>query len=397
MKLCIFFLWLIPWAHASELSELLALSYQNNPGLKVAEALVEREQSLMVAGMTPGEPMLGLSTLERRGETRYGIFAQKIRFPLKYYWEYKTGKHRVESRRADLKMKKFEIRGEIIFLYYSIYSIQNILRITRANIQALQEFSRIAEKKYASGQSSQGDSMKAHVELTRLELSVIDLVQEEEAMQARLKAVINDPQFKGLNFSGKTLPIPRYNGKQKTAMSEAPLLKKEFFLSEEARVAATSARWDFLPDVQLQYQWRLSGEPTDSRIYSFKMTFPLWFWKKSSQSAAAAAYKRAGRYRFIQEEKKLTAQIKDWEGRTRANARALKIYTTGLIPQAQGAYNLAKAAYRANKTSFLNLLDSERSLYRVQTGFYRSLSSYVKSISRLEAKLGARVSNLEEK
>ena len=381
--------------HASELTDLLELSYRHNPGLKAVEALVEREESLLVSGVTPGDPMLGLSTLERRGITRYATLTQNLRFPLKYHWRYKIHRNRIGGRRAEHRMEKFALRGRVISLYYSIYSTQNILRITRANIRTLKEFARIAEKKYASGQSSQGDSMKAHLELTRLELDLIDLIRREEALQDRLKSVVNDPQFSGVDFSGKNLPIPRYRGED-VKMEDSPVLKKTFFLSEEAGVAATAARWDFLPDMQFQYQWRLSGEPATSRIYAFKMTFPLWFWKKGSDTAAAAAYSRAARYRLDREERKLTADIKELKGRVRSDAKALEIYRTGLIPQAQGAYNLSKAAYRANKTSFLNLLDSERSLYRIQTGFYRTLASYAKSVAQLESKLGAVVSDWKE-
>ena len=397
MRLLVIFLFLLPPASASELARLLELAYQNNSDMKAAGFMVSREKSLLVAGVTPDDPMLGFANLERRGVTRYGVLTQNLRFPLKYHWQYRIHKNRIERQKSHHRMKKFEVRGQVLSLYYSIYSMQNIIGITRANIRSLKESARIAEKKYASGQSSQGDSMKAHLELTRLELDLLNLIQEEEALQARLKSVVNSRQWTKLDFAHKTPPIPRYRDKQETKSQEAPLLRKEFFMLQEARVADTKARWEFLPDIQLQYQWRLSGEPMDSRIYSVKMVFPLWFWKKGTQAAAAAAYKRAREYRFNHEEQKLNAQIRDLKGKAKTNAKALKIYTTGLIPQAQGAYRLAKATYRANKASFLNLLDSERSLYRVQTGFYRSLTAYVTSLVRLESVLGVVVSNWEEK
>ena len=396
MKLVILLL-LTPPVWASELTELLELTYQNNLELKQAQAMVEREESLLVAGVTPDDPMLGFSTLERGGVTRYGVLSQKLRFPLKYYWQYQIHKHRIGGQKSHRHKKTFDVRGEVIALYYAIYSTQNIYRITEANVQTLKEFARIAEKKYASGQSSQGDSMKAHLELTRLELDLIQLRQEEEALQEKLKSIVNHRKFKGLSFAGKKLPVPQYRGREGIPLKDSPLLKKEFFLFQEAQAMNTNARWDFLPDIQLQYQWRLSGEPNDSRIYSAKIVFPLWFWKKGGRATAAASYRRAREHLYGHRELTLTAQINDLEGKVRANAKALKIYTTGLLPQARGAYNMAKAAYRANKTSFLNLLDSERSLYRVQTGFFRALASYAKSIAQLESVLGAKVSNLEGK
>ena len=68
-----------------------------------------------------------------------------------------------------------------------------------------------------------------------------------------------------------------------------------------------------------------------------------------------------------------------------------------LFHQAQGAYSSIRGAYRANRTSFLDLLDSERSLYRVRTGFYQSLKQYVSHLSELETQLGFTVSDLAMK
>ena len=161
----------------------------------------------------------------------------------------------------------------------------------------------MAEKKYAAGTSLQSDQMKAHFELTNLELELIRLKQQEQTLQDKMRALLHEPQFERLNLIKLKLKLPTYNRKKALPPSVVDLkqrLKKrsykltsELHLLEEAKYQSSLAKWAFMPDVQLQYQQRISGEPTDSHIYSVNFTTPLWFWKKSSKVTAAHAKKMA--------------------------------------------------------------------------------------------------------
>ena len=124
------------------------------------------------------------------------------------------------------------------------------------------------------------------------------------------------------------------------------------------------------------------------------ITIPLWFWNQYSNASAAISKKTAQEYRLNDLTLQLSAEAKDLLGKVKTGLKTLEIYKTSLLPQAQGAYNSSRSAYQANKTSFLDLLDSERSLYRVKTGYYKSLNQYVMYLSQLESLVGYEVSNL---
>lgn len=389
--------------NAQGLNELIAKAYRNNPKLLASKKMTEAEKSLVGSKTTLDDPMVGVTTLNRNARTQYATITQKIRFPVKYYLQGKAQVSKADSKQAHVEMEKLGIRQQVASLYYSIYSIQKITGLTRANIQAVKEFARVAEKKYAAGKSTQSESMKAHFELTQLELDLIRLNQEEEALQDELQAVVNDNDLKRLSLQKKHLDIPEFKEDKisnslsdlnTTLKKHSPKLKKELHLLREAESKSALSNWEFAPDFQLQYQQRISGEPVESKIYSIGITIPLWFWKKSSEASAASSYRVAQEYKVIHTSQKLISEVKNLKGKVRSGAKILKIYQTSLIPQARGAYNSTRAAYRANKTSLLNLLDSERSLYRAQEGFYQSLRLYVKNITQLESQLGFAVSSL---
>lgn len=392
-------------ARAQTLGELVDLAIRNNPNIAASRENYEAESSLVAAKATLSDPMIGFSSLNRNVQTQYGTITQKVRFPVKYYLEAKSQGSRANSRKALLTAEKLRVRKEVTSLYFGIYSTQKIIQLTKANMQAVKEFARVAEKKYAAGKAPQGDSMKAHFELTQLELDLIRIKQQEEALQDKLKAAVNDQKLQRLLLSTKDLGVPRFQEqdisdsvKKLTPMLQerSPALKSELHLLDAAEWKGALGKWEFAPDFQFQFQQRIGGQPRDSQIYSIGMTFPLWFWKKGSEASAATSRRLAQEYRVKSKTLNLVAGVKNLKGRVVSGEKTLKIYKTSLIPQALGAYNSARAAYRANKTSFLDLLDSERSLYRVKTGFYKSLRQYVESLSELESMLGFSVSNLSK-
>ena len=385
------------------LEELLTLAYRNNPGVQEYRHSWNAEDSLVTSKATLDDPMVGVSELDRGLKTQYGTISQKIRFPTKYIYQAKAQQSKANSSRSMLNAKKLEVRQQVTTLYYAIYSAQKIIQLTEANMESVKEFARVAEKKYAAGKSSQGDSMKAHFELTQLELDLIRLRQEEQALQDKLKAIVNAPSIERIEISNFELSPPQFFEEKINSMEpelleqlqgNSPTLRSETYKLKEAEFKSSLAKWEFAPDFQLQYQQRIAGEPQDSKIFSIGVTVPLWFWKKGSEASAASAQKLAQEYRLQDTALKLVAQIKDLKGQVRTGAKTLKIYQTSLIPQAQGAYNSSRSAYQANRTSFLDLLDSERSLYRVKTGYYQSLKQYVATLSDLESQLGFEVSNL---
>ncbi|MEZ4871974.1 MAG: TolC family protein [Bdellovibrionales bacterium] len=381
--------------------ELLQKAYENNSSIKSQMSIVQAEEALIAAKTTLDDPMVGFSTLDRGSETTYGVISQKIRFPIKYYYQNQAQKNKKLAEDTRLDIEKFKVRKNVIELYYGIFSLQKIIQLVEANMQAVREFSRVAERKYAAGQARQGDSMKAHFELTHLELDLIRYKQQEEALQEKLKSVVNDDSLGRLQFGDFELEVPELNLQsllvskeelKKSLTNNALQLRTSKYVLDEARSRSTLSKWEFAPDFQLQYQKRLSGEPEDSDIFMVQMSVPFWFWKKTGEATAATAQRMAQEYRLQGQTDELLAKINDLKGRVQTSEKTLKIYKTSLIPQAQGAYSSSKAAYRANKTSFLDLLDSERSLFRVKTGYYQSMQLFVSTLVTLEAELGYEVS-----
>ncbi len=385
------------------LNEIVDKALKQNHVIKSASEDSRAEKKLVTSKYNLPDPAIGISNLDRGNETEYFTVQQKFRFPVKYWLEGKAQKRIYESSQSQLLNTRLQLREQITTMYFNLYSIQKTIELTKANLQIVKDFSRVAEKKYASGKSSQSDSMKAHFELTQLEIDLLRLEQEEIRFQSMIKTLLSDGAAEDLQLAQLNISKPSVNKVSLTKFDQqlrnfvednSPVLKVQEKKLKAAKVKRSLAKWEFAPDFSVQYQERVSGLPEDSKIVSFNATIPLWFWKNSAESSHASAKANAEEYRYKDMSLKVIAKFKSLKARIEKTDRTLVIYKTTLMPQAEGAYRSTSSAYKAGKTSFLNLLDSERSLYKVKQDYYKSLAAFVKDITEMESLIGQSISNL---
>jgi outer membrane protein TolC len=74
--------------------------------------------------------------------------------------------------------------------------------------------------------------------------------------------------------------------------------------------------------------------------------------------------------------------------RFEAAKNLVKIYETGVLPQAQAALETARLGYEADKVDFLDLLDSQRTLREFQMEYFESLANLEIALADLERSVG---------
>jgi len=66
----------------------------------------------------------------------------------------------------------------------------------------------------------------------------------------------------------------------------------------------------------------------------------------------------------------------------------INLYRYSLLPQAEQAFKASEVGYLAGKVDFLNLLDSERMILMIKTGYHKSIADFGKSLAQLERVVG---------
>ena len=164
---------------------------------------------------------------------------------------------------------------------------------------------------------------------------------------------------------------------------------------EEAETRQTLAGYSYAPDFMFSFQKPFTNSPPDAYSIGVEVSVPLWFFaKQSSEVAMASARAREAEKNLAKATRETQAETKSLSVRVETYEKLIRIYETSLIPQATSALNSSRAAYGAGRAPFLELLDSERSLYSIRITYYQTLAKFVEAMTRLEVVAGRPISSL---
>ena len=71
----------------------------------------------------------------------------------------------------------------------------------------------------------------------------------------------------------------------------------------------------------------------------------------------------------------------------------IKLFNDGLLPQAQQNLKSALASYQVNEIDFINVIDAQDQLFKIETNLYKLKTSYLKQIADLEFLTGTSLTN----
>lgn len=368
-------------------SEVLYMAYFSNPRLKSKGFERDGAYQNKKAVSFLSDPVVGYSVLNRNMETKYITIGQRIDFPTKYYYKGKSAEYFAKSKGVEYDMERLQLRKRVLTMYFDLYAAVKIRELTNANIETVKEVARISEKKYASGRGSQSESMRAHLELTNLELSLFKLDEQINTLQRRLRAELDATDMGDLTFTNIELARPLFD-ESKTLSINSLSVQSADYLYKQAQMNKKIAQWSLAPNFDIRYQKAISGEPNDSDILSVGITVPLWFWRNKAEIGTKSLNEQAKLQMLRAEKLKADSEAKNYKDKVDVSLKTLVVYETSLIPQALGALNSTKAAYRANRAGFLDLLESERLFYKIKENYYKTLSSYIDDITGYEVVLG---------
>ena len=113
--------------------------------------------------------------------------------------------------------------------------------------------------------------------------------------------------------------------------------------------------------------------------------------KHDAEIQEAQSQVNAQRAQLQIEKASILQEIQEAFIRANSAARLVELYRDTLRPQAQAVLRSASAAYQADQTDFLNLIDSQNTALDVEYSYYRALSEFDARVADLERAIGTRV------
>ena len=391
-------------ARADEsLDRLLAQAMTDNPEIVAARERWEAAKAEGPQARALDDPVAGITAwsipsdfdVSETGEVWYGL-SQAFPFPGK-----RALKGRVADRMADAAEQAYraaglEVRAGIKRAYARLYRVQREIAINTEHQALLEDLVQTGLERYAVGQTTQGETLKAQVDLSILHADLLALEQEQQSLRIELNTLVGRPDaqlFFGqadVEFRPLTISV---NALEAAALERRPeiLAAQRELAGRDAAVSLASLDHrapDFMAEVQY---WDVHDGPNRWMVGG-RMTLP-WFSvsKYRSNAAQAASGRRAAAAKLDAARNETIQRVRDLFLRVTTSETVVDLYRSGIVAQAEQALESARIAYAAARTDFAHLIDAERRLRDVRLAADLALTDWAERLAELERVVGGDV------
>jgi len=386
--------------------EYIRYALYNSPQVEAAyqrwRAAVERAPQV---GALP-DPRLKFGFFLNEVETRVGPQQAVVGVQQTFPWVgLLRDREDAASRAAMAAWQRFEaarlaVTERVVAALHDIAYLDAAIRITEENLELLRSFEEVVRARYRVGAGSHPELIRVQVELGQLEDRLTQLRAMRPSFIAELNALLDRRASADVpplgTLPGRVASVDADELADIARRSNPTLLALDEEV-EQQRVLADAARKEGLPDLTVGLDYIFTDEAINSSIpesgddpilLSFGINVPLWREKYDAGLREAIARRLAVSHQRADEANRIAAGIhRAWFGHTDADRR-VRLYERTLIPKAEESLRASLAGFRAGDTSFLDLLDTERTLLEFAVAAERARADRGKALAQLNALVG---------
>src|SRR6266568_3504464 len=356
---------------------------------KEASALPETQLSVQQFSVGSPRPFAGYSNSEF-AYIGFGA-SQDIPYPGKRALRSRVAEQESESMEAQTDSIRRTVVGNLKMVYFQLAYIQQTLGILQKSDDLLNQVEQAAEARYRVGQGNQQDVLKAQLQHTKILQEVAHHHQEEGLLEAQIKQLLGRPQespdILADNLSIRALPYSAVELLQRARELNPDVRSKQASIrQQEAQVEL--AHKNFRPDFNVQYSYQhTASEFRDYYMATFGIRLPNRGRQKAELAEAHQNQERA-RQELDAESQRVLSEVQQQYVRAKTAEERLKIYSDGLIPQSEAAFQSALSAYQSNKQDFESLLSGFLDVLNLDLEYRSELVDHESALAELERLTG---------
>jgi cobalt-zinc-cadmium efflux system outer membrane protein len=302
----------------------------------------------------------------------------------------------VDVAKAQLDEMRLEVRVRVHKAFDDLLLAQNEMQIHHEHVGIARQAIEAARIQYTVGKVPQQDMLKAQVALTLLAENMIRFDHDSALAQARLNTLVGRDPDTPVHVSGKFSVLD--------ALPEARILdtmalqsRPDLVAAEQAAVRSHTeqmlAKKAYLPDFTVSGGYMLMPAGTAMRndyMVEGSMNLP-WLNRRKHDAEIVEATART-----TEQDAELLAlrnvafgQIQDALVEAQAAQKLAHVYHDDLRPQAEATLESSVIAYENDKTNFLNLLDSQMTVIKVDLTWLAAVADFDARLADLELATGA--------
>ncbi|MFU8819714.1 MAG: TolC family protein [Desulfurivibrio sp.] len=388
------------------LDQLVAETLANNPELEADQARWQAYSQRARQAGTLEDPMLmlQLQNLPIRDPLAFdrdpasakviGI-SQLVPFFGKRDLQREAARLDAEAARLTVEERALELSGMVKETWYQLLFVDRALAIVAGNIAVLDDLSAQSGSLYEVGRGLLQDLLKAQVERAKMDELRLSLEQRRRSLEVALNSLRFRPVDSPIIPSAPLdlTPLALEVAELEELAARRPLFQQLAAREEKAAALRRLAQREFYPDftLSLEYMQRepAMGDPGYD-MYSAGITFnlPVRRDRRHAKAAEAEAEIRLARAEQERTRNLIRRGIGDALAQLDSNRRLATLYDQEIIPRAEHAAGAALASYHSGTADFMNVLDSQMTLFNFQREHIAAIARHQTQLAILETVVG---------
>jgi outer membrane protein TolC len=381
----------------------LSVAQQLSPDL-VARALdADAAQSRIEIASALPDPTIRITDDEmprtngpRRTMLIYGI-EQKI--PLWGKRDLRGAIARAEADRfsAQIHASNAELTERVKVAFAAYYYATHALAISQELLKSNRRILATRQGQYVQNRGSQSDALRAEIDGSRIEATILKLTSQVNAARGSLNALLlrsldaplAEPKSLPIIPAQETLDAGRLAAR---ALMSNPKLRADLADIRGAEAQQELAQKSWYPDITLGVSAidRRSNGPT-GYVASVGIDVPLQWGLHEATSREATATLGAERADRGARQVELRQAISETAGALESSNQTRILYAEKLLPQSRALLRSSMAAYAAGKMDMETALEAEQNLFQVQIEFLSAEFETQRQLAAIERLVGEKL------
>lgn len=354
-------------------ADILAIALAENPSLAAARAdwrAVQQQTRQAGALANPMVTIRGADAAEGGDWPHTNEKEFALEQPLTGF-----GKGRLQRRAAEQEAlaRGYEVAATALDLgltvrkaYAELWAAQQTERVLEAELAVLARLAAVARTQYAAGQSSQTDVRKAQAESALLAPRRLAATAQIQARVGQLNALMGRAANEALSIAPLDAVAPPQANLEnlfEQAAGQRPEIKRARAEVQRAEFERTRMGREGWPDYRVGVEYRTyRDDQPDMAMAMVSLDVPLWRGKVRAGRRGAEQRLGAAQAALAASRQQVEVEVQQAWSAAQAARESLAVVRGTLLSQAQGRLDASLADYRAGRTGFLDVLESERFL-----------------------------------
>ncbi len=391
-------------AEVLTLNQALSLAFSRNPDLLASLIEIKAREALVLQSRLLPNPEFNLEFENFYGNKEFRRFdaaestvtlSQPILLGGKISKRVELAARELELSEWDYRAKRLDLVAEVSKAFIDVVIEQDRLALTEELVRLAEEAFRTASARVQAGKVSPIDETKASATLSLTRIEVERAKRSLEAARKRLSATWGSPlaDFKKVEGRLDIDPsIPTYEDLSSRVPINPDIARWDDEI-ERRKAALKVERAARFPDIVLSGGIRRLNE-THASAFIMGMTIPLPIFNRN-QGGILEAEKRlskAGEEKKAAILKAQTALSETYQALSTSFLEA-KTLRDSVLPALQSAYDAVHEGYSYGKLGYLDVLDTQRTLFESKVKYVETLAAYQKSKADVQRLTGAFLMN----